>query len=894
METRLLQDMWAAVQAFLEFGSSDAGAFLREHSRQAARTANITRQSYPPLMLEDALAKFYAGGVAAPPLLLVAILNRMFCMEAIPAAVARPVNDTRPVDFSDLLRFYLDCLREPKLPGPVAAQLYLCASSLMLLQPGVNVVDALLCGFGGVVPSTTRDTRCFMKLLSGVMGVLSDRRVMIGPVRRSSQRLCVQSNMHLVLSCRPVEEEADLSEVAAVVAQGVTFLTECTVRDAQETAPLFWSQLPLSPFWRAALQRLQQGSASETVVEAVCAVLRSITVLDTGAVTLLLAALTAVLGDDARPAMPHVCRVITSALESAVETVVVQLGPEHTLYQAMASGAQALQHVLATPALMAASETGLVVCEGLCVLAQVLTPVALPEMDTTDDPDDYAMVVDDIKRGNRLKEEALMRLRGFVEGCQAALLAWVCRLSASDVRDVALYARQNDGDVFAARYDELPVALFMTYERLCTLLHPAQHAEVRALALQGYVTVSAWDAGLSCQALLAGGAVLLQQQHAPFVPLITSRFKTKWGPEQTSRVVSALAVLLGDAVMRSKSATSAASISEALCEMCAPAVPSMVEALWQGVHLTCDGDKTPRGVLASHLASLLEKGECSLPHGCLDNSQLDDHTLAELRSSILRSLQDVWRVMESLHRMEPDVSQSRRAAERIAVWAQRAAETGSLDLEQYDNAVRQWCKASPLHLCVTWRLVRALELTKRTAVAEILVDALELFVARVEEASEMSWGNGDDCFSPYVFDTISQSPHAPRLKCALSHLMMSSMHVSDNDRFLRLRVVVRGGNSLLHGRHCSPTLIVELFCDAAREYIGIQQGLSRATAFSAEEEAMEGGKGHGVQELLADLARLGRVVRLVPQLPVGAPAWLHAVGSAVDEFEIQRILKGDR
>ncbi|RNF26025.1 uncharacterized protein Tco025E_01730 [Trypanosoma conorhini] len=881
MEERVPPNVWIAVQTFLEAGSVEAGAFLRDLLRRSTCTARITRQSLPPLLFREAVTRFCAGALSSSPLLLVAIMNRLFCMQAIPDAMARPVNDARPTDFADLLLFYMDALCATELPAPVMEQLYLCVSALLLLQPDANVVEALRAVFGGVVSETAGDIRSFMKLLSGVMSVLSDPRVSLGPVRRSTQRMCVQKNMHLVLALFSFTLEGDVAAQAPIIAQGVSFLSEGGAYEPQEIAPLFWAQLPASAFWRLALERLRQGIASEAILEAVCAVLRAITVLDTSAVSLLLTALEAVLDDRTQAPLLHVCRVISSSLESAVEEVVVQFGAEHVLYQALAAGAQTLKRVLEQPEAVAAAPPELVptLCEGLSVLSQVLSPLPVPGMDPTDDPDDYAMAMEDIRRRNTQKEEALRRLAEFLKGCLASLLVWLGRFSAPDVNSVALYVAQNDNDAFVVWHDEPPVALFTTYERLCILLSPAQDAQIRALAARGCLTVAAWNAELSYLALVAGGEAVVQQRQALLFPIVVSRHKGKWGSEQKDRVVSSLTVLLRVTVMDSGDVATAAAICESLRQLNAPFLPGVVECLWQGLYLPCGNDNAPRCVLASYLSTMLEQGFVSLPPGALETSHLDDYSLAELRSCVLGSLQDICSVMGLLQRMDPEAAQSHRVAERIAKWVQAAVATGLLGLEQYTQALQQWYTVNPLHFCISWRLMRGLQ---PTSAAGFLADALERYISCKNDSGDMNWTIASDCFSSYVLDTLAASPQAPRLHGVLSSLMATAASVGDGNTQCRLRAVVRGGIALLQSQHCSSIHKFELFYAASKEYIKLHHGLwGTVSCLEADED-----------DLLWGLARLGTAAQMAGvKLPVDAPTWLQEVRNAVDEFEIQRVLK---
>ncbi|ORC89069.1 uncharacterized protein TM35_000142800 [Trypanosoma theileri] len=911
--------LWTAVEVFLSSGHAEAGVLLRDELRRAALTSNITSQEIPPRMFSEALFRYYEGTISVSSLLLISILNRMFCLLYIPEALARPINDRRPSDdFSELLRFYLQCLRTPHLPGTVLTQLYFCIASLLLLQPNGNVIEGLLSVFGGTVPTEITDIRVFMRLFSTLMSVLSDRRVLMGPIRRSTQRLCVQNSMHLILTSMPIE---DLTAQATMISQGVSFLTECTVNDAQDMAPLFWSQLPSSLFWKYAVHQLQNGTASEAILESITTILRSLTMLDTTAVTLIQSVLTAIHSDGTRAPLSHICSVITSILESSVEAVVVQFGPEHTLYQALALSAQMLRSVLTDPASVEGMmntissqslETLLVVCEGLSVLAQVLTPVSIPVMDETDDPEDYAMVVDDIHKTNTCKLEALRQLREFMESCQIALLTWLGRLSASDTADIAMYLSANDGDEFAVRHDELPIALFTTYERLCRLLLPARHSRVEAIAAEGYIIAAVWDADLSYQAIVAQQTLLhckeekeQQQeevlrrlvQNAPLFPLVSRRYKDHWSTEQISNIVFSLIELLREAVMSLNNILVAADISKALRQLGIPPLQNVMESLWNGVLLSCGEDKTPRWELASHLSFLMQESHMELTCGCFDVEGLDDHTRVELNSCIVRSLQDVWGVMQVLQGVESDAVQSHRAAERIAAWVQTSMNINTPEWKIYEQMVREWSGMNPLHFRVVWRLVRPLDLL---VASEILATALEAFVTQIEKNGDFEWKSEKDCFSHYVLNTLAQSPNASRLQRVLISLLRSFTCAEEKSRGFRLSAVVRAGLALLQGRCCCPSLILEVFCEAVKEYASLHQTVSSLT-LGNERENKDDNKEEGEEEegegkpmwllLLSELAMLGEVARMVVELPQEAPPWLYAVRNAVDEFEVQRILK---
>ncbi|RHW74265.1 hypothetical protein DPX39_010012300 [Trypanosoma brucei equiperdum] len=94
-------------------------------------------------------------------------------------------------------------------------------------------------------------------------------------------------------------------------------------------------------------------------------------------------------------------------MESSVETVVLNFDPDHALYRQLAHGAHVLEGILEQQVTLLANrvsavateteEIVLVVCEGLQVISQVLAPLPIPEMDPTDDPSDYDMIVEDIR-----------------------------------------------------------------------------------------------------------------------------------------------------------------------------------------------------------------------------------------------------------------------------------------------------------------------------------------------------------------------------------------------------------------------------------------------------------------------------------------------------------------
>nr|CCC89275.1 conserved hypothetical protein [Trypanosoma congolense IL3000] len=904
-----LKRAWDAVDAFVGSGNVDAGVFLRDMVRKASYASVIDSDALPLRLLSEACAGFVASTLSTSQLLLIAILNRIFCVQDLPAALARPANSGRPSVACDLPLLYKNYLSVPvALPEAVRAQLHLCVSSLLLLQVGAeSVVDVLLGLFGGHVSSSSSCARCFLDLFAAVMSLVSDRRVLLGPVQRSRQRLNLQRHVHLLLTPDPNTAE-EVKFLSTVISQAVGLLSECTVQSPQDVAPLFWNQLSSSAFWKAVTHFLRHGEAGEEVVHVVCALLRAIGRVDDFTLPLLMSALLAVSGDEAQPVpVLHKCRVIASALESCVEDVVVNFSPDHALYKQLALAAHVLVDVLqqqaAAPRVSAEVETdvALAVCEGLHVLAQVFTPSTAPLMDSTDDPEDYEAVVGEICRTNQRKEYALGVLREFMEKCYLSLLMWLRQLESSDVVEIACYLLTNECDEFVVQYDDVPVALFMVYERLCKLLwaQPTQRCEpmcveLVTLAARGCVIACAWEAELSRQALvLTGGddASQLQQslRYAQLVPVVVRRFEAVWRDDEKALIVASLTKLLRCAVAGNLNIKSVASISESLRVLSAAAEHSLVEALWHGLHLDCGEDKSPRWSLASHLGSLLTPGffTGSLP--------FDDCTVALLFSHTLNSMGDVWRVMEALQHMEPDAIHSYSSADRIAVWVRAAfsagphtVQGGQRGMEQYSKAVRMWCAANPLHFGVTWRLLRPL---CPEMAAEVLCGSLEAFMLRVVEDGNINWSCEGEFLSPYVLETLAYSEYAPRLLRVLRYILqIPATHIDCGSGSMhRLLAVARGGVVLMQCARCAYGPLLELFCEAVQEFLQLGQRLAVEMPPINGDDEGEDALG---ERLLEELSRFGAVARLVPSLSPGAPSWLHAVRSAVDEYDIKWVLKG--
>ncbi|CBH08831.1 hypothetical protein, conserved [Trypanosoma brucei gambiense DAL972] len=905
--------IWTAIDAFVACGSSEAGVFLRNVLREAARSSVITTTSPPLSMLADACARFNTNGIPLSTLLLVAILNRIFCMQDVAAALALPVNGGRSSISNDLLPFYKSYLDASiGLPESVKSQLYLCVSSLLVLQvSGMDVVEALLSQFGGTVPADEEGFRCFIKIFSGCMMVISDRRIPMGPVQRSKQRLRLQRNIHLLLMCAPSSTE-ELKCLCVTVSQAVTFLSECTLQDPQDTSPLFWKHLPTSSFWEAVIHHLRHGISGEEIISAACTVIRAVSHVDDSTFPLLMSALLAVSGTEGVTVpVLYTCRVIAAAMESSVETVVLNFDPDHALYRQLAHGAHVLEGILEQQVTLLANrvsavateteEIVLVVCEGLQVISQVLAPLPIPEMDPTDDPSDYDMIVEDIRYSNERKEHALHVLRDFFERCHASLLRWMKHVDDRDVCDIVDNLLSSDVDDFFVQYDELPIALFATYERLCSLLwrQPSSHcvpqcAELTVLASGGFLATSAWDVSLTYQSLVFSGSDSASKQQrllrsSLLVPVVVRRHKDKWSAGETASVICSLVELLQWAVMCKIDVKCVASISEGLRNLQTSAEPTLMESLWLGLHLDCGEDKTARWSLASHLGSFLSPGllPALLP--------FDDCTQLILISHSVGSVGDVWRAMGVLQRVEPDVAYAYMSADRIVSWLHNYISQGSVTtpqdrqvVAQYTETLGQWCAANPSHFRVAWRLSKPLG---PEAAAEILADSLEMYFIRVIKDNSMSWLDEGDYFSPYVLDTLAQSGHAPRLLRVLKYVIrIPATCIGASDAPYRLQAVVRGGNTLLKGGRCTNESLLELFYEATVEYRRLIQSLVADVTYDLD----EGDKREDNHEwLLAELSKLGRVAQLVFSLPEGVPQWLHEVRCAVDEFDVRRVLKGN-
>ncbi|KAG8347941.1 hypothetical protein TRVL_01238 [Trypanosoma vivax] len=891
-------------------GDVEAGAFLRELARAAACSPSVTPLSSPALILTHAICSFIQGKMTAGSLLLVSILNRVFCLQDVPTALARPINADRPTDLSELLHFYVGCLNTSQaLPDAVQTQLTLCVSSLLLLQiDKMNVIDTLLILFDGTVPVSGPSAHFFLKFFAGLMTVLGDRRVLLGPVRRSSQRLCVQKNVHLILN---VQIEAGTFDVhAATVIQAISFLSDCTMQSPQEVDPHFWTQLPASSLWETAMQQLKSGAPTEVALEVVCSALRAITQIDTFSQLLLTSAFSTVL--EREPASPLeavcMCRVITSAMESCIATVVLELTPEHELYQKFAYGARVLLDVLGQgiqkPWVSGTEELALVVCEGIHVLTQVLTPTVVPPMEDTDCPEDYAIVVDDIHRENQRKCESLTMLLEFIHGCRTTLLVLLERFSTYDLKCVADYLNKNEIDEFAVRFDELPVSLFVAYERLCKLLFPitqcgTQHSEIERLFSKANIVLTAWNAELAYRTLTldldySAPHALERMSDALLVPAVVRRFQCHWSNDERAHLVSTLTEQLRNFTTVSINLESAVAVSEGLRLLGAPAEPRLVEALWYGVQINCGEARTLRWSLAAHLRTLLPPG--SLPCDIL----VDDCTLALLLSTTLSTMHDVWRVIDALQRMEPDSEYSSQSAENVASWVrlyvEQALSANAMakpltndpsihELEHYSCAVRRWCNANPLHYRVTWRLAKALNCADA---ADVLAEGLEVFILETVQKYQMEWCNEKEYFSVFVLETLASSQHASRLLEILLYIIhIPSTCFTNIDLTYRLRAVLRGGNALLQ-KSCviDNGRLMKLFCLSVHEYQLLQQNL-----VSALVEAEVSDNEWLSQELLEELTRFSQVTLRATHFPKEVPEWLLTIRNAVDEYEIKNLLK---
>lgn len=622
-----LQAAWNSVDRFVRGGDVQTSLSLYQQlqgcldGHSGAGPPPSVTAAFPVAMLLQCL------GASEPPApsmtLFVCMLNGAYCLRAVPASQAQSV-DRRPTGLAELLNLYLSSLvRHPGLPTAARRQLCLSAACLAILV--YDDVTAFAEEINGSVAAGQLSQQLYFLLLSSLMDVITDGRVLLGSVRRATQRRRLQEKLHLVL--QPPQQQQQQSAAEAVQGgshearrafleqvemadRAIAFLLAGMAGEPQEVAVTFWRDLPNSFLWqsivgcfvaaRGAMAAGSQNAESalpSAVVECVCHMLRCLTVVDDAADALLLSVVPAAIELLRFPATcAGACAVVASALESSTEEVVLNADPSSRVFQLISAAAECLMTVLREGAATDAipHEASLSACEGISALTQVLLPCAVPEMDPDDDPEDFAFFTEDITMHNAQKASVVAVLRPFLAQCQTVLLQRLLAVTSAEadsldcivehVRGPAQQQRdrgvlQDDDnedlpppeDEFQIAFEEIALAAFTTYERLCHLLQELPADAAQLAVGQGKIIAVCASAqaslGVMTSADLTPEAVLTQ---ATLLPVLTCRYARVlsspdcWPAERASAVVAFLATTLEAAEQARRLASAVPTVTAAV------------------------------------------------------------------------------------------------------------------------------------------------------------------------------------------------------------------------------------------------------------------------------------------------------------------------------------------
>lgn len=429
--------------------------------------------------------------------LYVAVLNRHFCLRVVLDHLAQSL-DRRPTGLAELQALYVTAARMTAHEA-VRKQLTQCVACLLIVSEDhlAERLGTWARGGGGESSSGSsssssaeEEARMALHVFMAAVDLLVDRRVPLGSIRRATQRRQLQEHLSMVLYT-PLGSSADMPLLLRVTDTAVRFLLEAMYGEPQEVAETFWAALPTSAVWRYSVACLSHLSTPcpEAVLDFVCHALRCLTLIDTAAETLLLESLSAVLQPVASPESVDwaaVSRVIAAALEASTEAIITEQAPDTPLFRLFSSAAERLVQVLQTPA--APSSAVCHVCEGVSALTQVLQPAPIPEMEPTDDPEDYQEIVDCMNAANATKHAALAQLRAFLLTCEMLLAARLAQsgFARAEWSAIAAYVsqrlRDRETEDFQIVHEELELALYTTYERLSRLLGALSTETLQSIA----------------------------------------------------------------------------------------------------------------------------------------------------------------------------------------------------------------------------------------------------------------------------------------------------------------------------------------------------------------------------------------------------------------------------
>ncbi|KAK7202208.1 hypothetical protein NESM_000291100 [Novymonas esmeraldas] len=941
----------AAVVRFAAHGDPGVNQQLMhaiDHSLDAGGTP--AAHTLAPRLLRWALEDT-AGAIATPAsraaVAYVSALNRHFCVHVVLQHLSQPL-DRRPAGLAELLSLYhASVYRLADSNGAAYRQLVQCVACLLVVTED-HLVECLHAWIRGGDGASAAESRAGLHVFSAVVDLLADRRVALGSIRRATQRRHVQEHLHLVLQT-PLTAEADMPLLVRVTDAAVRFLLEAMFGEPQEVAATLWELLPTSAVWQHCLRCL--GAATTTaaacptdVLDLICDVLRCQTLLTAAAEALLSSALPLVLQPTAPPSTSTpataavgweaISRVLAAALEASTAAIVAQQPSDGRLFHLLSSAADRMAQLLQSPAAPAAAVC--FVCEGISALTQALEPAPLPEMETDDDPEDFASFVEATEASNAEKRCVVARLTSFLRGCATALAVRLTRsgFAAAEWRHIASHVTRRNADGgaedFAVVHDDLETAVFATYERLTALTGPLSLEEVQLAApeLSQQLVLVLGDPDLCLRWVESVPAAALLPQSA-LLPSCVARYvsaTSAWATESAAaRVMAALLRALATyaeedtcrvegttddnaaAVLQVATAAAAVVLAVArrsgevaaahLRERSAP----LVSTLWRSA---LSATTSVRHAAADELAVLLESGVVILPEAAVGVlAQQDAYTQALLcatggtSTASLDTVEALAHTLQCVGRLaaaEAEALQA-RVCRSIVVRARRHIEADEWDGEAFAGHVDGWHAQHPALLGYVTSLAAAAPPAARPG---LLMSALARFFS-LPGGGDTATAEVVEALAIHVVDTVAASAAtAPSLHALLLWLLQPHPSFTAADGARRVRALAQCGQVLCERGHVEAHALSEalvagvarwhdftsasaLSAGAAEDVVGADDDVEG----DAEELQLR-------QQVLERLAVWGRCVAAAPAPPETSPAWLLRLHSAQDDYERVEILKG--
>lgn len=530
------------------------------------------------------------GTVSARAVTLVAILNAAYVKNHLTHITTQFPPEERPPDLDELAALYVWALGNPSvLPHPARRHLMAALGMLViLLRPHTSLVSCILSLFSPPPQGSCLDTEMEMiacgdrnaaacgptvELWGAVMDALLDTRFLAGPIRRAQCRKAMAVAMHSLLM---ITEEvlryfgvASSSRLARVVVKGLHLMGQGHTEEPAELSASFFELLPESSLWKwagqtvagAAYRHMEMstnsqahpGTAQEDNEEVLLA--QEFITTSLSLCTLLTPATEQLLSASLRLVLEHLIprhtfsygyRIVTSVIQSAGMCLMSSLPASCPLLLQFHQALEAQLNFLlesekrwsegatvsgrgSSAAAMWEDEGVVDACEGITALAEALLPTPIPDMDPTDDVDEYKEFVEAVMESNSEKKRVFVMLSTYFSACCHALLSGLSALFYASIvhSSEALLLPSSDAghplaemasainrnrNIYDVRSSNAFTAMWVASERVHELVSPTDvvflSSPQSAAGVEGTASNRAgFPLGLACR-LVSGEALL--------------------------------------------------------------------------------------------------------------------------------------------------------------------------------------------------------------------------------------------------------------------------------------------------------------------------------------------------------------------------------------------------